>query len=106
VTLKRNPTGGTLISGATNVDMNQNRNFGSNIALTADVYKGASGNTVTGGNDIAQFYQTGQGRLFASIGFDLPKGSSIAIEIDPNLSSGSVNVYAAIIGYVRDAANA
>ena len=53
ITLVRNPTGGDLISDATAVSMNQNRNFGSNKTLSADAYKGKVSGTVTGGDNIA-----------------------------------------------------
>lgn len=102
VILTRNPTGGTLISVATAVDMNQNRNFSSSQSLGANVYKGASGATVTGGNEIAEFFMNGQGRLFAEINFVMPTGSSIAITINPNLSSGTVLAYGALIGHIKD----
>jgi hypothetical protein len=105
ITLVRNPTGGDLITDATAVSMNQNRDFGSNKTLTVDDYKGKSGGTLTGGNNIAQFYQGANGRLFADINLILPKGSSIGITYDPNLSSGSVNAYAAIICYLKDTAS-
>lgn len=97
VKLIRNPTTGTIIDTGTAVDMNQNRNFGSNFTATATVYKGAEGHTFTNGDDVAIFYQ-GDGRLFASINFVIPQGSSLGIEIDPNDSTGS-DVYAALIGY-------
>jgi hypothetical protein len=100
VTVIKNPTAGTIISGATDVDMNVNRNFGSSKTLSDSLaYKGASGNTFTDGDDTALFYQSDNGRLFATVGFLLPKGSSVGIELDVNLSSGSVTVYGAIIGH-------
>jgi hypothetical protein len=102
ITIVRNPTGGDLISDATAVSMNQNRNFGSNKTLTADAYKGKSAGTITGGNNIIQFYQGANGRLFATINLVIPKGGSIGISYDPNLSSGSVNAYAAAIVYLKD----
>jgi len=102
ITVERNTTGGDLISDATAVDMNQNRNFGSNKTLTADIYKGKSGGTSTGGNDIIQFYQGTSGRLFATINLVLTKGSSMAISYDPKLSSGSVKAYAAVVCYLKD----
>lgn len=102
ITLIRNPSTGTLISGATNVDMNQNKNFGSTKTLTVDAYKGAEGNTVTNGDDIAQFFTPAGSRLFANIDFIIPKGNSIAITIDTNTSSGTTNVYAAVIGYLKE----
>lgn len=103
ITLVRNPTGGDLISDATAVSMNQNRNFGSTKTLTANAYKGKSGGTLTGGNNIALFYQGSSGRLFASIDFVIPKGQSMAITYDPKLSSGNTKAYAAVICYLRDA---
>jgi hypothetical protein len=103
ITLVRNPTSGTLISGATAVDMNQNRNFGSSNTLSDSLaYKGAEGSTVTDGDDALLFYQSAGGRLFASIGLELKKGNSIAIKIDTNTSSGTTNVYAAIVGHLKD----
>lgn len=102
ITLVRNPTGGTLISGATAVDMNQNRNFGTSKTLTADAYKGAEGSTVTGGNNIAQFYLGAGGRLFAGIDFVLTRGDSVAVTIDTNTTSGTTNVYAAFVCFLQD----
>jgi hypothetical protein len=108
ITLVRNPTAGTLIDAATNVDMNQNRNFGSSKTLksTSLAYKAtASGQTFTDGDDIAIFAQSDTGRLFATIDFELPKGSSVGVQVDPNLSSGTIEVYVALIGYLKDVDN-
>lgn len=103
ITLVRNPTGGDLISDATAVSMNQNRNFGSNksLASTTLVYKGKSGGTLTGGDDIAILETAKGGRDFFSINFILAKGSSLGVKITNNISSGSANIYAAIIGHVQ-----
>lgn len=101
VTLIRNPTTGTLISNANAVDMNENRNFGSSKTLIADVYKGAEGNTVTDGDNFAQFYVGAGSRLFAPTDLIIPKGSSIAITIDTNTSSGTTNVYAVFICHLK-----
>jgi hypothetical protein len=98
VTLVRNPTS---VSFSTAVDMNQNRNFGSSKTLTADVYKGAEAATITGGNDIAQFYMDAGSRLFAPIGFTLTKGDSVAIKIDTDTTAGTTNVYAAVICHLK-----
>lgn len=102
VTLIRNPTGGDLISDGTAVSINQNRNFGSSrtLASTTLAYKGKSGGTISGGNDVALFYQGSSGRLFATVKFLIPKGSSIAVKIDPKISSGNSKAYCAIIGYL------
>jgi hypothetical protein len=101
-TIIRNPTGGDLISDATAVSMNQNRNFGSNKTLTADAYKGKVSGAITGGNDIAILEGTSDGRDFFTINFVLPKGSSIAVKYTANLSSGTAGVYAAIVAYLKD----
>lgn len=102
LTVIRNPTTGTIIDGGAAVDMNQNRNFSSTQSLSADIFKGASGNTFTNGADIAQFFTSGQGRLFATVDFVIPQGASFGLRLDPNLTSGSVDVYAALIGHERD----
>lgn len=102
ITITRNSTGGDLISDASAIDMNQNRNFGSNQTLTVDVFKGKSGGTSSGGNNILLFYQGSSGRLFASINMILTKGSSISITYDPKLGSGSVKAYCALICFLKD----
>lgn len=96
----RNPTGGTIVSGATNVDIVSNRNFGSNNTLTADIFKGATGNTVTGGTEHILIFQSDTSRLFASIDEVLPKGASLGINITPPTGNTSMTVYAAVIGHL------
>ena len=107
ITVVRNPTAGTMITAAIAVSMNENRNFGSSntLATTTLVYKGATGETFTDGSNIAIFAQSDTGRLFATVDFELPKGSSIGIRVDPNLSSGTVNCYAVLIGYLKTSGN-
>jgi len=102
ITLIRNPTGGDLITDATAIDMNQNRNFGSALSADVNVYKGKVGGTITGGNDIAILQATSGGRSFYTIDFILPKGSSMGIKLNANLSSGSANLYCALIAYFKD----
>jgi hypothetical protein len=104
ITMVRNPTGGDLISDKSAVSMNQNRNFGSNKALgsTTLAYKGKSGGTLTGGDDIAILESSKGGRDFYTINFILQKGSSMGLKITNNISSGSANIYAAAIVYLKD----
>lgn len=102
----RNPTSGSTITNANDVDINSNTNFGSSKTLktTTLAYKGADGEGATsGGTDHALLYMS-DGRLFASLNLVIPRGSSVAIEIDGN-TSGGFNVYAALIGYVKDENN-
>jgi hypothetical protein len=99
IQITRNPTTGTLIDNTTAVPQNANRNFGSAKTLTATAYKAAaSGNTITNGDDIILIgAPNAQARTFATINLLLEKGNSIGVEVNPNLSSGSVNCYVAII---------
>ncbi len=103
VILLKNATGGDIISDASAVDMNSNFNFGSPKVLTSTslAYKGKAGGTMTGGTDHALFYMNGNSRLFAPIDIVIQRGSSIGIKIDLNTSGGG-NVYATIIGHLRD----
>lgn len=98
VTLVKNPTTGTIIDNTTDCDMIQNRNFGNSDTLQGLSYKGAQGYTLTDGSDIAQFYQNGNGRLFATIDFVIPPQKSCGINIQLNATGGG-NIYIALIGY-------
>ena len=104
ITVVRNPTGGDLISDQTDVDMNQNRDFGSSRVLNTDAYKGKVGGTLTGGNDIAILQSTTGGRDFFTLDFVLTEGSSIGLTYTANISSGTSLIYVALIGYLRDPA--
>lgn len=98
-----NPTGGNLISDATAVTMNANRNFGSSKTLADSLaYKGKNGGTVTGGTEVAYLQLTGGSRAFFSANFILTKGSSIALKLIANVTSGTANYYAAIIGFLEE----
>ena len=103
ITIVRNPTAGTIVSNASAVAINSNRNFGSNKALTADAYKGATGSTMTDGTDHILVVQPDSGRLFATVDEVLPKGTSIGIKIAPPANNTSMIVYAAIIGHLVEA---
>jgi hypothetical protein len=107
VYLVRNPTGGTLVDAATNVDMNQNRNFGSSRALksTTLAYKSTAQNqTLTGGDDIILLHGSKAGRTFASINLEVPRGSSVGIRVDS--ASLATTCYAALILHVKDGSRA
>lgn len=102
VTVIKNPTAGDLISDATAVDMNENRNFGSSKTAEIDTYKGKVGGTITGGSDVAILQTNKTGRSFFSIDLLLPKGASMAIKLTANASAGSASYYCALIGYFKD----
>lgn len=102
ITVIRNPTGGDIISDATAVGMNANRNFGSTDTATVDVYKGKTGGTITGGSDLGILQLSKAGRSFFSIDLILNKGNSVAIKYTANRTNGSANYYCALIGYFKD----
>lgn len=98
-TIVRMPTGGDIISNATNIGANSNANFGSANTLASAVYKGRDGGTMTGGTDHG--YVAGSGRIFAPLDVELVAGASLGVKVDIN-TDGQCNVYAAIIGYRKD----
>ena len=104
ITIYRNPTGGTIVSGATAASINSNRNFGSANSITVDAYKGdGTALTLTGGEDHITSYQTTSGRaVFTDIDLILPPGTSIGVLVNPQASNTSMNTYAAIVCYLRE----
>lgn len=102
ITVIRNPTLGTIIDDKTAVDMNSNRNFSSNNVMSADVYKGAEGKTLTDGTDHILIFQPANGRVFAPIGEVLNNQASIGVKIDPQPSNSSMICYVALILHLED----
>ena len=97
------PTGGTLVSAATNCDMIANRRVGDSKSFSSSsfLYKAtASGQTLTGGSDSALFAQTDGGRLYAVVDYVVPKGKAIGIRLEV-LGSFSDAAYAALICHKR-----
>lgn len=105
ISVLRNPTAGTIVSGASDVEIKGvNRNFGSSKTLSADMYKGAEGNTLTDGDKVIEtiLNQSPQ-RVFINAGdIILQKGSSIGIEITPASSNTDVDVEAALSVHLYD----
>ncbi len=97
VRIYKNPTTGTLISGATAVDTNSNRNFSSSKTLTVDAYKGAEGSTITDGIVHIESLINPGSRVFFGIDEFLDKGNSIAVSYEPNDSNTSMKCMAAIL---------
>lgn len=104
VDIIRNPTTGTLISGATAVDVNVNRNFGSSRALSVTAYKGSTGTTITDGTEaIKSIFNTAAQRIALSAGaITLPKGSSIGIKFTTPTSNTSLICNFSIACYLED----
>lgn len=103
VSIYRNPTTGTIVSGATVVEINANRNFGSSRALNVTAYKGATGLTFTDGKKaLESILATTTQRIALSAGaITLPKGSSIGIQFKTPTSNTSMAVEFAIACYLE-----
>jgi hypothetical protein len=84
------------------VDIVSNRNYGSSKTLTVDAYKGATGETLTGGTDHIIIQMGTSGRTVVSIDEVIPKGSSFGIKYTPQGSNTSQKVYAAVVAHLID----
>ena len=105
VRMIRNPTGGTIISNASITPMVSNSNFGSTRTLDADVFNGATGDTITGGEDYGIIGNPDFSRLGFPIFISVPKGSSICFTVKAPASTTAMPVYVTIIGHVQDPAD-
>jgi hypothetical protein len=103
VDVLRNPTTGTIVSGASAVEININRNFGSSRTLAVTAYKGATGNTFTNGTKaLESILPTSVQRVAVSAGaITLPKGSSIGVNITTPTGNTSMAVEFAIACYLE-----
>lgn len=100
----RNPTAGGIITNANTININANYNFGSNRTLSANCYKGATGETVVSGGStlLSTLLSSATGRIF--IGLDsiiLPKGTSVAVNYTPPTGNTSQAVQVAFAAYVK-----
>lgn len=103
VSISSNPTGGTIISGATEVEIKANRNFGSSRVLDADCFKGAEASTCTGHS---LFAESSRSSFPTVISFDggnvvIPKGSSMCVEFTPPTGNTSMEIKTAVILYIN-----
>lgn len=98
ITVIKDPT---AVSFSTDANIIENRNFGDTGTLSSDTdaFKGISGSTHTGGNEMLQFLR--DTHLSSAIGLLIPTGHSIAVVIDPKLSSGNREFYAALVIHIQ-----
>lgn len=98
LTFWKGVTGGDLVTDATPVAMNENRNFGFTDTFGGDAFTGKVGGTVSGGTEVA-LHQIGEGRTYASLGFVIPQQASFAMTLTSYATAGSANMYSVIIGH-------
>jgi hypothetical protein len=98
----RNPTGGTIISGALAVEANVNRNFASANTLDVTTFKGATASTLTGGDTFGSTNRSGTAVInFSSTPLLIKKGNSIGITWSAATSNTSQSVRIATTAFVR-----
>jgi len=95
-------TGGDLLTDATAIGFQANRNYGSEKALAADMYAGKSGGTITA-EQVGLYYTGTSTRLVANINKVLPRGTTLGIYLDPKLSSGTIKAYCVITVHLKEA---
>lgn len=99
VNIERNPTGGTIVSGASSVTP-INRDFGSNNSLTVDSYKGAEANTLTGGTVAIGSIFASSGRYVVTVGaVILRKGNTLGVTVTPPPSNTDMDIQIAVSCY-------
>ena len=99
IRIVKNPTGGTLITDASEVTVT-NRNFGSNQDFSEELVYGATagGKTLTGQDTTpTAFIMHTTGRLFLGIDLVLPAGQAMGVTVETNGASASF--YAGFTGY-------
>jgi len=98
----RNPTGGTIVSGALAVEANVNRDFSSSNLLDVTTYKGATGATLTGGTTLGSTNRAGSAVVnFTSTPFLLAKGNTIGITWAASSGNTSQSVRIATTAFIR-----
>jgi hypothetical protein len=98
----RNPTTGTLISGALAVEANVNRNFSSSNTLDVVTYRGATATTITDGITLGSTNRSGASVVnFTSTPFLLKTGNSIGISWAAATGNTSQTIRIATTAFVR-----
>lgn len=101
VNMYKNPTGGTIISGALSADINQNWNTGSTNTFDSVTYKGVEGATQTGGIKFFSTIVSTPSRTAIPIDkIIIPKGRSVVVGVDAPALNTSMNVQVTARGFV------
>jgi len=97
----RNPTGGTIVSGAVPIEVAANRDFSSSKQPVANMYKGAEGNTIIGGTVFASTSRSSFGTVITFDGgpIVLRKGNTLAVSWTPPTGNTSQTVKVAATGF-------
>ncbi len=102
IRFKKNPTGGTIVSDATNAPIISNRNFGSSKTFPGNAYIGGEGKTETGSSAHIESLISPGNRVSFKIDEILTKGDSISVTYEPPDSNTNIKVMADIVCHLRD----
>ena len=98
IEIVRDIDGGDIITDATPIEMDANRNLGFTDSI-GNTFKGKDGGTATNGVRLARLLLSSKGRGYFTVGFVLPKQSTVTIKLEANIGYGSMTIYTAIIGH-------
>jgi len=104
VKVLRNPTAGTIVSNATVVEVQSNKNYGSSLLLdNSTLYKGIEGATLTDGNVSFLSRVAGAGRphIIATGDIILTRGASLGVLMTPQSANTTTNIQVAFATYLR-----
>jgi len=91
VDIYKNVTGGSIVDNAIAVDMQESRNIGSSAVLTGSIFKGAEGNTRTGGTQIVSTIVRQTQRIAIEVGdIVVPPGNNLMVVHTPQPSNSNV----------------
>ena len=99
----RNPTEGTLRSGASTSGLRlENKNHGSNKPVDGEVFRGAEGNTVTDGDIYIETFLGIGSTARLELGYlVLPQGTSLAVTVIPPAGNTSMDIKIALaVNYI------
>ena len=99
----RNPTAGTIISGAVVLASRLNTNFGSTATISVDGFKGTEGNTFTDGaiyDSINGLAVPQRAFLIETAGIVVPRGASIGIRYTPPTGNTSIIISVEVGAYL------
>ena len=102
----RNPTAGTIVTGAVNVaapvGASGNRDTGSSKDLGDSLaYVGGDGQTFTDGSFFGAIYVPQNQTRAAALNVKVSRGGSFGFTVDTDVTAGTLKIYAVIIGYYR-----
>jgi len=103
ISIYKNITAGTIIDGASDVEMLHSRNLGISAPPEGNIYKGAEGNTGTGGTKIISTIVSGPTKVIIDVGnIVMPRGKNICVELTPQTGNTSMGMMVVAEMWIRN----